>query len=191
MRIAIRTKLGLISFIGIGIVLLGLHNERVEQTIYPIKHEDIIRDIASEYQVEPQLIAAIIRVESNFEIGRTSARGALGLMQVMPDTAIEVAHQAEVESVTMDRLLNDEELSIRIGTLYLKQLTMKFNNQLYPSLAAYNAGPSVVRTWISSASPTWDGNYSTIGKIPYAETRDYVRKVVFYYEKYKEVYPDF
>ncbi len=115
--------------------------------------EDRILAAAQRYGVDPALIAAVIRVESGFRPDVVSARGAQGLMQVMPDTA---ALLGPPESA-------DVYVSIEIGTKYLGALLEQFGGDVELALAAYNAGPGAVRRW---------------GTVPpFRETREFVRRV--------------
>lgn len=124
-------------------------------------YDQDIRRIGQRYQVEPQLIKAIIRAESDFDHRAVSRKGALGLMQLMPDTAREL---------NVANPLNARE-NIDGGTRYLRQILDSFNNNLTLSLAAYNAGPGLV---------------ARTGGVPdIAETQNYVTKVIRQYKEYK------
>ena len=107
-------------------------------------------------------------------------------MQVMPNTASWVIEKGKFDSVTMDEVKHEAEPNIQIGSWYIKSLLTKFNNNTYVALAAYNAGPTVVAKWLQNE--TWDGKFETVKKIPYGETKNYVQRVVYYYNKYKDLY---
>ncbi len=124
-------------------------------------YDQDIRRIGRQYQVDPTLIKAIIRAESDFDHRAVSRRGALGLMQLMPDTARELH---------VTNPFNPRE-NIDGGTRYLRQILDSFNGNLTLSLAAYNAGPGLVtRT-------------GAVPEIP--ETQQYVTKVIRQYKEYK------
>lgn len=124
-------------------------------------YDQDIRRIGRQYQVEPQLIKAIIQAESDFDHRAVSRRGALGLMQLMPDTARELR---------VANPFNPRE-NIDGGTRYLRQILDSFKGNLTLSLAAYNAGPGLVtRT-------------GAVPEIP--ETQQYVTKVIRQYKEYK------
>ncbi len=124
--------------------------------------EEIIRYYANDYNVSPALVKAIIRVESDFNTYAVSSAGARGLMQLMPSTALEM----NVEDSF------DPEENVEGGIQYLAQMLELFNGDERLALAAYNAGP---------------GNVLHYGGIPpFKETRNYVPKVLYHYEKYKK-----
>jgi soluble lytic murein transglycosylase-like protein len=127
----------------------------------PAQYETLIKRYAKKYGVDTALIKAVIHAESDFNPYATSNKGAQGLMQLMPATARDLS--------VVDAF--DPEDNIRGGVKYLKKLLKKFNGNLALSLAAYNAGPHCVNQF---------------GKIPpYRETKQYIRKVLSYYEMYR------
>jgi soluble lytic murein transglycosylase len=122
--------------------------------------EPVIRRHSSENQLHPALIRAVIKAESNFDPRAVSRAGAVGLMQLMPQTAVR-----------MDvRDLYDPEDNVAGGTKYLRQLLDRFHGNLPLALAAYNAGENIVERY--QALP------------PIDETRQYVRKVLRYYRTF-------
>jgi soluble lytic murein transglycosylase len=166
----------------------------IGQLLYPVKYEKEIVSIAGEHQVDPFLIAAIIRVESNFQSGLVSSKNAQGLMQIMPETAAWIIEQTGLPEVTQQFMM-DEEVNIYLGAWYVKSLQNQFRHllenkpvkdRLAVISAAYNAGPGTVRRWVEEG--IWDGTYGQTSSIPYGETRHYIHRVVYYYHKYEEVY---
>lgn len=168
---------------------LFLKSDMVGKWIYPIHYQDDIRASASNYGLEPHLVAAVIRAESNFETGRESHKGALGLMQLMPTTADWVVEKAGFEAVDEEILKHRADVSIEMGSWYLSSLKEQFDQNVFVAVAAYNAGPGNVRKWLDEGR--WDGELETVDDIPFGETRRYVQKVIYYYNKYKELYPGF
>lgn len=177
-----------ILFIGM-LLLLFIKSDWLGRWIYPMEYIEDIRASAANYDVDPYLIAAIIRAESNFQTGRESHKGALGIMQIMPDTADWIAEKAKFKHVTLEDVRNRADVSIQMGTWYIQSLEKQFDYRRPVIIAAYNAGPGNVTRWLSEQ--IWDGELDNLNDIPFGETRRYVQKVMFYYEKYKELYPDF
>jgi len=135
-------------------------------------------DLASEkYSVEKALIMAIIRVESNFNSEAVSNKGAVGLMQLMPETARFISEK-HGESLTD---LNNAECNVLLGTAYVKYLADKFSDTDV-MLAAYNAGEGRVLNWLKDERYSDDGK--TLRFIPFKETRRYINKVNFYKKLY-------
>lgn len=178
----------LLLFVGF-VAVLFFNSSWMGKWLYPIHYQEPIRNFAIMYEVDPLLVAAIIRVESNYKPSRESKKGALGMMQVMPDTADWVMEKAKLPRISMERVNHEPEPNIQIGTWYLKTLLDRFDGNIFAAVAAYNAGPTVVARWIDNG--VWDGRLETAKKIPYGETKHYVQRVVYYYNKYKEHYSDF
>jgi len=181
-----RRKLLLLIIIGF-IAILFIQSSWLSEWMYPVKYQGIIMDKSDKYEVDPHLIAAVIRVESNFQTGRESHKGAVGLMQLMPTTAEWIIERADMHTITVDELKFNPESNIELGAWYLKHLLGQFEGNVIKSIAAYNAGPGNVSKWLEEK--TWDGTYETADQIPFGETRQYVQKVIYYYNKYKELYP--
>lgn len=171
-------------------------NERMFEWLYPIPFADEIEEAAQTYGVDKFLLAAIIRTESNYKTDKVSVKGAVGLMQIMPETADWIAQGAGLDVPLGDRLF-EPELNIRLGALYVRILTDQFADRLGGGdpesdlaliAAAYNAGPGAVGRWL--ADGTWSGQYRESGRIPYGETRHFVERVLYYYNKYQQIYGD-
>lgn len=129
---------------------------------------------------EPAVSLAIMRQESNFDIGSISPSGARGLMQLMPATARLVAHRLG-EPTSSDLLITDPEHNMRVGTAYLQEMLEKFDGYVPLAAAAYNAGPNRVTQWQAENGDPRVGNLSMIDwieMIPFNETRNYVQRVL-------------
>ena len=146
---------------------------------YPQTYSEYVNNYAEEYDVDPLLIYAMIKAESNFNVNAKSHNGAKGLMQLMENTAVEVSKEKEID-------LYDPEINIKLGTYYFSQLLDKYDYQIGIALAAYNAGMGNVNTWLERGTIRADG--SDLENIPYKETNMYVRKILNSYEMYKELY---
>lgn len=173
------------------VVVIGalfIRSEWLGRTIYPIYYkEEIVRN-ANLYRVDPLLIASIIRVESNYKPTAVSPKGAVGIMQLMPDTAEWILGKENFGEISVDDVGRKADAGIRLGAWYIQELLRQFDGNLVVSLAAYNAGPGNVRSWLGNKQ--WDGREETIADIPFGETRHYVQRVLFYYGKYKQVHKD-
>lgn len=176
----------LIKFVLLALVIILVFNhDAVLEVIYPLKYESYIIKYSKEYDVDPNLVAAVIKAESKFKNDALSHRGAYGLMQIMPDTADWIASQIGMGEITYDRLY-DPETNIKMGCWYLNNLSYEFNGDLDLMMAAYNGGRGNVQKWLK------DDNYSKDGEnlhvIPFKETDKYVKKVNKNYNMYKKLY---
>jgi soluble lytic murein transglycosylase len=129
---------------------------------------------------EPAVSLAIMRQESNFDIGSISPSGARGLMQLMPGTARLVAHRLG-EPTSNELLTTDPEHNMRVGTAYLQQVLEQFGDFVPLAAAAYNAGPNRVNEWLAENGDPRVANQSMIDwieLIPFNETRNYVQRVL-------------
>jgi soluble lytic murein transglycosylase len=170
----------LLTFAAVGHPLLN-------RWIYPLAYEDYILDSAEDMDVDPYLIMAIIRVETKFELDQESRVGAQGLMQLMPETVDEIVRKGKF-SPTFRDYVHDPAINIRMGSWYIAALMREFKGNKIAVMAAYNAGPGNVHKWMNTN--VWDGKKETIHKIPYGETRHYIQRVSWYYDKYRQVYGD-
>ena len=156
----------------------------VKNFFFPYKYKEYVDKYSVEYGVDPLLVLSVIKGESNFEPKAESNRGAKGLMQIMDSTGEWVAEEIGVEDFTPDMLF-DEEINIRFGCWYLKNLGGEFGS-LDLILAAYNAGSGHVTKWLKDERYSPDGDVLTY--IPFAETKKYVDKVKINYNVYKYFY---
>ncbi len=131
--------------------------------------------------VDPYLVAAIIREESQYDRQAVSRVGAIGLMQVMPGTAKNVAQRLGLPAVGRDDLF-DQETNIQIGVHYVEQLLEQFSGNVALTIASYNAGPVVVGSWVALHLGRSQDEF--IELIPYSETRQYVKRVLRSYREY-------
>ncbi len=135
-----------------------------ERLRYPLEYTEIIRGHARNYDLEPALIAAVIYQESRFRPDARSSSGAIGLMQLLPETAKGIALRTGGNRFEVDDLY-EPELNIRYGSWYLRHLLDKYRDERN-ALAAYNAGQANVDTWRREGRG-----------IVFEETRDYIRHV--------------
>jgi soluble lytic murein transglycosylase len=138
---------------------------------YPLRYSTIVRAHAHNYDLNPALLAAVIDEESKFRADAKSSAGAVGLMQLLPDTAKGIAiHTGGSKFVTSD--LYNPEINVRYGAWYLHHLIQKYGDERL-ALAAYNAGQQNVDSWRAEGKD-----------IQFPETRAYVDKV----ERLKGIY---
>ena len=167
----------------IGLVCIFALMPELEKSQYRLEYEDLIERYAGEYGLDPDFVAAIIHTESGFDPEAGSGAGAMGLMQIMPETGEWIAGKLGSEGFTANDLL-DPETNIEMGCWYLQFLQERFDS-LPVIMAAYNAGHNRVMEWLDDPQYS-DGTNLT--NIPYEETDHYVKKVTKAYEKYKELY---
>lgn len=156
-----------------------------ETFLYPFLYRSTIYQYALENEVDPYLVAAVIRTESKFIPEARSPKGALGLMQMMPETAQWVAEQNKVVDFSPDTL-TQPEMNIRLGTWYLASLKHEFENNEVLVLAAYNGGRGNVKEWMKKYG--WTMEFSDFSQIPFKETREYVGKVLYHKQRYQDLY---
>ena len=152
---------------------------------YPLPHQDLVVLAAEENDVDPYLVFAIIRAESKYQTGAESSVGAKGLMQIMPETGAWIADQKGMEGFKTEDL-HDPETNIAFGCWYLHNLKTEFQGNTALTIAAYNAGRGKVKEW--AAKGIWNGDPHETDKIPFPETKQYVKNVLKNYEAYQAIY---
>jgi len=150
-----------------------------------VPYSEEIEAYSEIYGLDPYLVAAIIKTESGFDKDIVSSMGAVGLMQIMPDTGKWIAEKLEISNFN-EEIIADPEINIRMGTWYLKKLSEDFNGDYILVLAAYNGGPGNVTKWLEDEKYSSDGE--NLHKIPFKETKSYVQKVKFNHRIYKYLY---
>ncbi len=148
--------------------------------LYPLKYVDEINTAGYIYNVEPALIASIINEESSFDNLCLSRSGAIGLMQLMPETAQWLATRMGISDYSINKLY-EPQFNINMGTYYVRYLLDRFEDE-YTMLCAYNAGEGVVRNWLNDKNYSKD-NVSLI-TTPYKETNAYAEKVLNNIDRY-------
>jgi soluble lytic murein transglycosylase len=155
----------------------------LSQIVLPFRYVDLIDQYCEEYKLDRSLVLALIREESFFRPNALSPANAYGLMQLLINTARQVAYAHRMKVFPAD--LFDPEINIRLGTEYLKDLLDKYNGKIHLALAAYNAGWERVDEWMSRFGTANDEEF--IEMIPFTETRNYVKNILrnyFYYRFY-------
>ena len=155
--------------------------------VYMWEYQQDIVTYSQKNKVDPFLIAAIIKNESNFNHKAVSKVGAVGLMQIMPDTGRWIAEQMGLESYK-DTDLYQTRTNIRMGCWYLGELDHEFKHNLALVMIAYNAGRGQTHAWMEEYG--WDDNFNDLKAIPFPDTREYVAKVLQDRDKYYLLYRD-
>ena len=156
----------------------------IDKKNYPLQYEDVVKKYAREYGVPEYVVYAVIRTESGFDSSAKSDAGALGLMQIMPETFDMLLTQTH-DGYELG-MLYDPDTNIKYGTYFLRSLYLRYNDweTVY---AAYNAGAGRVDGWLADPAHSAGGKLTDI---PIEETEEYVAKVSYAVEKYKELYYD-
>ena len=167
------------------LIVILLNIKSIFKIFYPVKYENQIIKYSQKYNLEPCLVAAVIRTESNFNEKAVSHRDAKGLMQIMPDTALWIAENMQLSNFNMETLY-DTEVNIAMGCWYLNNLNTEFNGDINLVLAAYNGGRGNVQKWLKDEEYSIDGK--SLNLIPFEETDKYVKKVNTNYNIYLKLY---
>ena len=153
--------------------------------LYPFPRREMVLRESRDRGVDPWLVAALIRQESAFTADIESGAGAVGFMQVLPATGRELAERAGVEPWS-PALLRVPEVNVHLGTHYLVQLLERQGPDLALVLSAYNAGPTRANRW--RELPEASDQERFIERIPFGETRGYVKNVLRNAILYQQLY---
>lgn len=154
------------------------------RALYPTPYIQWVSESARSEGLDPYLIYAIMRQESRFDPWAKSRAKARGLLQLLWETALKVVLEGE-QTLTAPQDLHDPRLNIALGSRYFRKLLELYNDDLFLALAAYNAGPQRVETWIATYKLPRD---LWVEVIPFNETRGYVKKVLENYFRYRLLY---
>lgn len=160
-------------------------NPRLLRLVYPFPFRTLVVPEAVDRGVDPYLVAALIRRESAFNPVVVSGAGAIGLMQIVPETGRQLARAAGLRFDS--ELLYRPEVNIHLGTRFLARLLGRYDESLPVVLAAYNAGPTRANQW--RELPEIDHPELFMERVPYRETRDYIRNVLAHQAIYRALYP--
>lgn len=178
MRFVVAISVALLAFAGVAAWVVESEPDWYLRARYPLAYEHIVSAHARNYDLDPTLLAAVIYAESRFDPDVESSAGAVGLMQLLPETAKGIAlRTGGAEFVVSD--LRDPEINVRYGSWYLNHLRARYDGDMRLALAAYHAGPGNVDGWLAEGSG-----------IAFPETRDYVDEVERVKRVYAKAYPD-
>lgn len=179
------TLLIVLTFLVFGSVILYFNLDVIWKMLYPLKYEDLVFKYADTFDNDPYLVTAIMYRESRFNPNALSPKGAMGLMQIMPDTAEWIAESLNMEKFVATDLYKPE-VNIYLANWYLANLSQQFNGNLILMLAAYNGGRGNVQKWLTERN--WSGDVNDIDQIPFPETQKFVRNVLTLYQRYLQLY---
>lgn len=156
----------------------------VERAMHPRRYADLVSAASAQYGVPEAVLYGVMKSESGFDTGAVSRAGAVGLMQIMPETFRWVTDEMLFEHLE-DGMMYDPETSIRYGAWLLARYYARYGNWQC-ALAAYNAGPGRVDSWLSDEKYA-DGE-GGLKKIPFKETRQYVGRVTRAADAYRRLW---
>ncbi len=166
----------------IGILTAGVHFG-VRLLLYPMKYDDLVKRYAQEYGLQESLVYAVINSESSFDPDAYSKAGAMGLMQLTPETFQWL--QTKTGEKLDDNRLYEPDVAVKYGCLLLKLNLDEFSN-IPAAIAAYHAGRTRVAGWLTDERYSSDGHI--LKNIPYKETAKYVDSVIKKQKRYQELY---
>lgn len=181
-------RLRLIIIFVLFVALIAVVLESTTRIMFPMKYREYIQEYSERNNVDPYLVLAMIKVESNFDPKAVSHKNARGLMQISEKTGAWGAEKLKLDKYRADSLF-DPETNISIGCWYLNVLSGEFGGNIQLILAAYNGGSGNVNEWLKNKSYSSTGK--SLDKIPFRETEIYVRKVQNYRSIYKKLYENF
>jgi len=152
--------------------------------IYPLDYRESIETSAKKHKLDEYLVMGIISAESNFDTKARSHKDAHGLMQITEETAMWCIDHLELD-VPKDKI-TEPEVNIEIGCAYMRYLIDKFDGNVLTAIAAFNAGPGNVDSWLSD--PRYSDGKGKLRTIPFSETAAYVSKVQKRAKIYKKIY---
>ena len=176
-RLALVLVLVATTVAGVSAWVVSSEPDWYQRIRYPLRYESIVKAHARNYDLPPTLLAAVIYTESKFDASARSDAGAVGLMQLLPETARGIALRTGGHRFVVSDLL-DPEINVRYGSWYLRNLIDRYDD-VPTALAAYHAGQGNVDDWRKRG----------VG-IQFAETRTYVRRVLDAQRVYAEAYAD-
>jgi soluble lytic murein transglycosylase len=191
-RQVLRRRLLLLAVVALAAVAIPaliapFADRAVQEVTLPLRHDDIIRQQAADKGLDASLIAAVIYAESRFR-DQTSHAGAKGLMQIMPSTADYIARKSGGTAFQQGDLATPQ-INIAYGSWYLRYLLDHYHGSIVLTLAAYNAGEGKVDEWWNAAVARGE-RFRVASHIPFAETRDYVGRVLDARARYRRQYRD-
>jgi peptidoglycan lytic transglycosylase len=185
-----RRRRAVLAATAVGLVVIGVivglpvARKAVNELGLPLRYQDVIRQQAADKHLDPAFVAAVIYAETKFD-ARTSSAGAVGLMQILPQTAEFLAHRSGATTFHVSDL-GKPQVNIAYGSYYLRYLLDEYGNNKVLALAAYNGGESNVDGWVAASRAR--RTRFRIDDIPFPETRAYVERVLGAQRQYRQTY---
>jgi soluble lytic murein transglycosylase len=179
-----RTALAVVvaaAVVAVVVLALPVARKAVNEFGLPLRYQDVIRQQAADKHLDSAFIAAVIYAETKFD-SRTSSAGAVGLMQILPQTALFLAHRSGATTFRVSDL-GTPQVNIAYGSYYLRYLLDEYHHSKVLALAAYNGGESNVNGWIRH-----HGGGFSVADIPFPETQAYVERVLQAQRDYRRTY---
>lgn len=175
--------------LALGILLVAVFfRSRIARAQYPCRYADTVTRYAELYDIDPLVLYAFIRTESNFNPNAQSDAGARGLMQITEVTFDWIKLKiAPDEALTFDDLF-DPETNIRFGSYFVAYCLQRYGGDLATAAAAYHSGVGTVDGLLTDSACSPDGK--TLSHYPYPQMRRYVHKITTAYQRYQEIYSD-
>ncbi len=158
---------------------------RTQRNMYKLNYTDEISASCTQNSLDPYLVCAMIFCESSFRSEAVSSVGAIGLMQIMPDTGQWLADRLDMDGYS-EQLLRRPSVNIQLGCYYLRFLLDRYGQDWRCAVAAYHSGQGNVDSWLKNSQISPDG--STLVNIPQGETKKYTERVLKTYDIYKKLY---
>lgn len=176
----------LIGLFLIGVALFSAFRDKIERWEYPVAYSEYVTYYADKYGIDPYILYAFIRTESNFNPKAESDAGARGLMQITEVTFDWIKSKiAPSEDLTFENLY-DPETNIRFGTYFVSYCLLEYENDLATAAAAYHSGLGTVNSLLAQSEYSADGK--TLDHYPYPQMRLYVKKITSSYQHYQDIY---
>jgi len=169
-----------------GLRNMNMNNIAEWEMAYPLAYREHVTSNTAESGIAEEVIYSIMRAESNYSSTAVSPSGAVGLMQIMPTTALAFKTPGNGEIYEIKERLKNPEINIHLGVKHFKDMLVLYNGDIVYSVAAYNAGSGNVNRWLKTSGGISKDLF--IEKIPFSETREYVKKVLAGIEIYKRIY---
>ena len=156
---------------------------KITETLYPLRYEEIVERYTEEYELSKSFVLAVIKCESGFDPEAVSSVGAKGLMQIMPETFLWLCEKED--ALLSEKDLFSPEINIKYGTMYYSMMMKEFDS-IETAVAAYHAGTTNVKKWLSDERYSLDGK--TLYDIPFPATKAYVERVMKTKKLYEKLY---